>query len=68
MTKHIKAFRCRISDTATVLMNGFRNYYNDLRPHMGIDNQTPAEMAGLNLELGRSKVKNLIKQSAGLPC
>jgi len=56
------------NETATVLMNGFRNYYNVLRPHMGIDNRTPAETAGLNLELGRSKVKNLIKRSAGLPC
>ena len=49
-------------------MDGFRNYYNVLRPHMGIDNCTPAEMAGLNLELGRNKIKNLIKQSAGSPC
>lgn len=56
------------NDTATVLMNGFRNYYNVLRPHMGIDNRTPAEMAGLNLELGRNKIQNLIKQSAGLTC
>ena len=52
-------------ETAKVLMDGFRNYYNVLRPHMGIDNRTPAEMAGLNLELGRNKVKNLIKQSTG---
>lgn len=51
------------NDTAKVLMDGFRNYYNILRPHMGIDNHTPAEMAGLNLELGRNKVKNLIRQS-----
>jgi len=32
---------------------------------MGIDNSTPAEMAGLNLELGRNKIENLIKKSAG---
>jgi transposase-like protein len=56
------------NETATVLMDGFRNYYNVLRPHMGIDNCTPAEMAGLNLELGRNKIQNLIKQSAGFPC
>ncbi len=49
-------------------MDGFRNYYNFLRPHMGIENDTPAHMAGLNLELGRNKIQNLIKQSAGLPC
>lgn len=56
------------NDTATVLMNGFRNYYNVLRPHMGIDNHTPAEMAGINLELGRNKIQNLIKKSAGVTC
>ena len=56
------------NDTARVLMDGFRNYYNFLRPHMGIENNTPAEIAGLNLELGRNKIQNLIKQSAGLPC
>jgi transposase-like protein len=56
------------NETAKVLMDGFRNYYNVLRPHMGIDNCTPAEMAGLNLELGRNKIQNLIKQSAGTPC
>jgi transposase-like protein len=51
------------NDTAKILMDGFRNYYNILRPHMGIDNCTPAERAGLNLELGRNKIQNLIKQS-----
>ena len=56
------------NDTAKVLMDGFRNYYNFLRPHMGIDNNTPAKEAGLNLELGRNRVKDLIKQSAGLTC
>lgn len=52
------------NDTAKVLMDGFRNYYNFLRPHMGIDDNTPANMAGLNLELGRNKIPNLIKQSS----
>jgi transposase-like protein len=56
------------NETAKVLMDGFRNYYNVLRPHMGIDNNTPAEMAGLNLELGRNKIQNLIKQSVEIPC
>ena len=55
------------NDTASILMDGFRNYYNFLRPHMGIDNKTPANMAGLDLELGRNRVKNLIKQSVCNP-
>lgn len=56
------------NETAKVLTDGFRNYYNFLRPHMEIDNNTPTIMAGLDLELGRNKIQNLIKQSAGIPC
>lgn len=36
-----------------------RIIYNFIRPHQGIG-KTPAEEAGLNLELGRSKLLNLI--------
>ena len=55
-------------DTARVFMSGFRNYYNYLRPHMGIDNNTPARESGIDLELGRNKIQNLIKKSTGIPC
>jgi len=51
-------------ETAKTLMDGFRDYYNFLRPHMGIEGQTPAEAAGIDLELGRNRMKNLIRQSA----
>jgi putative transposase len=50
-------------ETAKILMSGFRDYYNFLRPHMGIEDKTPAEAAGINLELGRMRIKNLIKQA-----
>jgi hypothetical protein len=49
------------NETAKVLMDDFRNHYNVLRPHMGIGNCTPAEIARLNFELGRNKIQNLIK-------
>ena len=52
-------------ETAKRLMDGFKNYYNFLRPHMGLDNNTPANQAHVDLELGRKRVKNLIKQSMG---
>jgi len=39
-------------DTAEELMNGFRAYYNFIRPHMGLNGKTPAEESGLNLGLG----------------
>jgi transposase-like protein len=55
--------------TAKIIMDGFKDYYNYLRPHMALDNSTPAKHAGVDLELDRKKIKNLIKQSAGItPC
>ena len=51
-------------ETGKVLMDGFKDYYNFIRPHMGIKGQTPAEAAGIDLELGRNRIKNLIRQSA----
>jgi transposase-like protein len=52
-------------ETAKTLMSGFRDYYNFIRPHtgIGIDGKTPAEAAGADLELGRKRIRNLIKQS-----
>lgn len=51
-------------ETAKIMMSGFRDYYNFIRPHMGIEGDTPAEEAGIDLELGRKRIKNLIKQSS----
>jgi transposase-like protein len=41
-----------------------RTNYNFNRPHMGLDGKTPAEAAGINLGLGKNKLRDLIKQSA----
>ncbi|MDE2589742.1 MAG: hypothetical protein KGL95_08775, partial [Patescibacteria group bacterium] len=43
-------------------MNTFRIHYNFIREHSSIK-KTPAEVAGLDLELGNNKLHNLIKQS-----
>ena len=51
-------------ETATVLMEGLKNYYNFLRPHMGIENETPAERANMNLELGRNRWHSIIRKGA----
>lgn len=51
-------------ETATVLMEGLKNYYNFLRPHMGIQNETPAEKANINLELGRNRWQSIIRKGA----
>ena len=50
-------------ETATVLMEGLKNYYNFLRPHMGIENETPAKRANINLELGRNRWSSMIRRS-----
>lgn len=50
-------------ETAEVLMEGFKNYYNFIRPHQALHGMTPAEMAGLDLNLGENKWKELIKQA-----
>ena len=50
-------------DTAEELMNGFRAYYNFIRPHMSLDGKTPAEASGIDLKLGENKWLSLIKRS-----
>lgn len=39
-------------ETAKVLMDGSKNYYSFLRPHMGLENEAPTERVNLVLELG----------------
>jgi len=47
--------------TAKALMNGYRIYYNFIRPHMAL-NHTPAEEANINLTLGTNKWLSLIRK------
>jgi hypothetical protein len=37
--------------------------YNFIRSHKAIGNLTPAEAAGINLEMEEDKVQNLIRQT-----
>jgi hypothetical protein len=46
------------------LVDAMRIHYNFIRPHQAIGNQTPAEAAGINLQLGENKVENLMRQAA----
>lgn len=52
------------ANTAEELMNGFRTYYNFVRPHMSLDGKTPAEASGLEIELGQNKWLGLIKEAS----
>lgn len=47
--------------TAQGISDGFRTYYNFIRPHMGISNMTPSKMAGIDLNLNGNRWLNLIK-------
>jgi len=46
-----------------LLMKGFTNYYNFVRPHMGIGNLTPSEKARIMLNLGENRWMSLIRQA-----
>lgn len=46
------------------IVDGYRIYYNFIRPHMSLDGKTPAEEAGIDLGLKGDKWLALIKQSA----
>jgi hypothetical protein len=49
--------------TARTIIDGFRIYYNFIRPHMALNGLTPAEMAGINLQLEQNRWESLIRQS-----
>jgi len=40
--------------TAQTIIDGFRIYYNFIRPYMGLEGETPAKEANIDLELGRN--------------
>jgi putative transposase len=48
----------------TSIIEGQRIYYNYIRPHMGLNGKTPAEAAGIDLELNRNKWESLIKKAS----
>ena len=51
-------------ETATAVMNGYKNYYNYVRPHQGLDGATPSEKAKIDLKLDRNKWLSLIRQAS----
>ena len=46
-----------------IILDGWKSYYNFIRPHMSLNGKTPAETAGLNLKLENNKWLNLIQRS-----
>ena len=49
--------------TETKILKGYQLYHNYLRPHEGIENKTPAEMCGIEIE-GQNKWKTLIQNAS----
>ena len=47
-------------DSAQKLIDAYRIHYNFIREHGSIK-KTPAEQAGIKLELGQNKISDLIK-------
>jgi transposase-like protein len=51
-------------ESAQVMIDALRIAYNFTRPHMALGGRTPAEAAGLDLQLNGNRWKELIRQSA----
>ncbi|MEM2094551.1 MAG: DDE-type integrase/transposase/recombinase, partial [Candidatus Bathyarchaeia archaeon] len=49
--------------TGQDLINGLRVYYNFIRPHMSLNGKTPAEEAGIDLNLKGNKWLSLIEKA-----
>lgn len=47
-------------ETAQVFIDAFRNYYNFIRPHEGLNGMTPAQAAGIDLKSGKNRWIELI--------
>ncbi len=48
--------------SAQNFVDNHRTYHNFVRSHSGLDNKTPAEAMGIDLDLGQNKFKDLIEQ------
>ena len=50
-------------ETAEIMTNAFRNYYNFIKPHNTLGGVTPAQMAGIGVENSENKWVELLKRS-----
>jgi hypothetical protein len=52
-----------LKNSDTAILDGQRIYYNHIRPHQGLGGKTPAEAAGINLQLQGNKWLDLIHRA-----
>lgn len=50
-------------ETAQIIADGLRINHNFIRPHMALDGKTPAQVAGLDLQLDGIRWKTLIRRA-----
>jgi hypothetical protein len=48
----------------TPILKGMQSFHNYLRPHMALDEQTPAQAAGIDLKLDGNKWMQLIQNAS----
>ena len=51
-------------ESAPTFVDGFRINCNFFRPHMGLENKTPAEVAGIDLGLHENRWLSLLRGAA----
>jgi transposase-like protein/predicted nucleic acid-binding Zn finger protein len=54
---------CGNDRSAQNFADNYRTYHNFVRKHSGLDGRTPAEAAGIDLGLGKNRIKDLIQAS-----
>jgi len=52
------------AESAQELLDAMRNHYNFIRQNQALGGQTPAEAAGIDLNLGENKTESLMRQAA----
>jgi transposase-like protein len=55
------------AQSAEKILKGFRVYYNFVRPHMALENHTPAQAAAVPIQLGTNRWLDLIRQATRKP-
>jgi len=50
-------------ETAEIMTNAFRNYYNFIKPHRTLGGLTPAQMDGVGVENSKNKWAELLRRS-----
>jgi putative transposase len=58
-----KVLRALKNQNENSVVDGFKIYYNFIRPHQALNGLTPAQVANLNLSLDQNKWLSLIKRS-----